>query len=183
MGNMIKDRPTSVTIIGWIFIGVAGLIILSGAMGFMTFTFMKQTEEKNYLPMPEGLPGHFKVMWGIFRYFDTLAILQILFALFIIITCIQFLKLRAWARAALEGISWLGLVFVAGFGIFWIISWISATSGIAVAESTAGPPSIFGLIGIVMGVTIMAIWAVPLVVIIKFLRGIHIREAVTQVRG
>ena len=108
---------------------------------------------------------------GHLRYFDTLAILQILFALFIIIACIQFLKLHAWARAALEGISWLGLVFVAGFGIFWI------------AESTADPPPIFGLIGIVMGATIVAIWAVPLVVIIKFLRSIRIREAVTQVRG
>ena len=120
---------------------------------------------------------------GHLLYFDTLAILQILFALFIIIACIQFLELHTWARAALEGICRLGLVFVAGFGIFWIISWMSATSGIAVAESTADPPPIFGLIEIVMGVTIVAIWAVPLVVIIKFLRSIRIREAVTQVRG
>jgi hypothetical protein len=180
---MMKDRPASVTIIGWIFIGVAGIMIFSGTTGMISFACMKQAEGKNYLPMPEGLPGHLKIMWGIFRYFDSLAIIQILFALFVIIACIYFLKLRAWARAALEGISWLGLLFVAGFGIFWVTSWINATSGMAVAEGATGPPPIYGLIGIVIGVTMMAIWAVPLVVIITFLRSIGMRETFTHGKG
>ena len=73
-----------------------------------------------------------------------------------------------------------GAFWLVGFGIFWILLWIEATSGIPVSETVSGPPPLFGVIGIVMGAAVIAIWAVPLFVIIKFLRGAGIREAVTR---
>jgi hypothetical protein len=178
MNAVHKRRPTSVTVIAWIFIAGAILMILSGGMGFAAFTFMKQTAG-GLPPLSEDIPGQLGIMKFVFQYFELIAIVQVAFAIFVMIASIQFLRLRRWARTALEVIAWLGLVYIVGFGIFWVTSWISITSGIPVTEGAPGPPPLFGLFGAVMGSMVALVWAVPLVVIIAFLRGKMIREAVS----
>jgi hypothetical protein len=178
MSAIQKKRPTAITVIGWIFIAVAVLMIFSGGMGFVAFTFMQHMKGERP-PIPEGAPFQFGVMDVVFQHFGIIALAQVALAAFIIIASIQFLRLRRWARTALEVIAWLGLVYIVGFGIFWVTSWISITSGIPVTEGAPGPPPLFGLFGAVMGSMVALVWAVPLVVIIAFLRGKMIREAVS----
>ena len=172
-----KKRPTAVMVIGWIFIAGAILMILSGGMGFAAFSFMQQLGEE-MPPTLEGAPFQFSVMEVIFQHFDLIAMVQVAFAIYILIASIQFLKLRRWARTALEVVSWLGLVYIVGFGIFWVASWLDITSSIPVTEGAPGPPPLFGIFGAVMGSIVALVWAVPLVVIIIFLRGKTIKEAV-----
>jgi hypothetical protein len=176
MNAVHKRRPTSVTVIAWIFIAGAILMILSGGMGFAAFTFMKQTAG-GLPPVPEDIPGQLGIMKFIFQYFELIAIVQVAFAIFVMIASIQFLRLRRWARTALEVITWLGLVYAVGFGIFWVVSWIGITSNIPITEGTVGPSPKFNMVGAVMGSVITLCWAVPLVVIIIFLRGKTIRRA------
>jgi hypothetical protein len=176
MNAVQKKRPTSVTVIAWIFIAGAILMILSGGMGFAAFSFMKQTTG-GVPPVPEDIPGQLRVMKIAFQHFELIAMVQIALAIFIIIASIQFLRLRRSARTALEVIAWLGLVYVVGFGIFWVVSWIGITSNIPITEGTVGPSPKFNMVGAVMGSVITLCWAVPLVVIIIFLRGKTIRRA------
>jgi hypothetical protein len=176
MNAVQKKRPTSVTVITWIFIAGAILMILSGGMGFAAFSFMKQTTG-GIPPVPEDIPGQLGVMQFVFQHFELIAMVQVALAIFIIIASIQFLRLRRWGRTALEVIAWLGLVYVVGFGIFWVASWIGITSSIPLTEGTSGPPPMFGIFGAIMGSVVALIWAVPLVVIIIFLRGKTIRGA------
>lgn len=180
METLIKKRPTSVTVIGWIFIVVAVLMILGGAMGLVAFSFIHPSGGSTVPPMPKDVGRTFAVMSIVFQYFGLLASLQIVFAIFILIAGIQFLKLRAWARIALEIVSYLGLIYTVGFGTFWVVSWISVTSRFPVAESTVGPPALFNIFGAVMGIVVIAVCVVPLIVIIKFLRGETIKEAVSH---
>ena len=178
MSAIQKKRPTAITVIGWIYIAVAVLMIFSGGMGFVAFSFMQDIKGERP-PTPEDTPFPFGVMDVVFQHFDLLALAQVALAAFIIIASIQFLRLRRWARTALEVIAWLGLVYIVGFGIFWVTSWISITSGIPATEGASGPPPLFNVFGAVMGSMVMLFWAIPLVVIIAFLRGKTIREAVS----
>ncbi|MBN1255800.1 MAG: hypothetical protein JXA50_11050 [Deltaproteobacteria bacterium] len=179
MGSIQKKRPTAVTVIGWIFIAGAILMIFSGGMGFMAFSFMQHMGGEAAPPIPEDAPFQFGVMEVIFQHFGLIALVQIALAAFILIASIQFLRLRRWARTALEVIAWLGLVYFVGFGIFFVASWIAMTSNIPFSEGASGPSPMFGIFGAVMGFVVTLFWAVPLVVIIIFLRGKIIRGAVS----
>ena len=176
MNAIQKKRPTSVTVIGWIFIAGAILMILSGGMGFAAFTFMQQMGEE-MPPFPEEAPFQFSVMEVIFQHFGLIAIVQVALAVFIIIASIQFLRLRRWARTALEVVAWLGLLYLVSFGIFWVVSWIGITSNIPSTEEAPGLFPMFNIFGAIMGSVITLFWAAPLVVIIIFLRKKTIREA------
>ena len=178
MNAVQKKRPTSITVIAWIFIAGAILMILSGGLGFAAFSFMQQVGEE-MPPIPEEAPFQFGVMKVIFQHFGLIAMGQVAVAIVIIIASIQFLRLRRWARTALEVITWLGLVYIVGFGIFWVASWLDMTSSIPMTEGTPGPPPMFDIFGAIMGSVIALVWAVPLVVIIIFLRGKTIKEAVS----
>lgn len=168
MGTLEK-KPTSVTVIGWIFIAITILMVLTGAMGFMAFRLLQQKE----VLMTKDTPILFKL---IFQYSYILAFLQIIFAIFVMIASIQFLKLRPWARTALEIISWLSLVYVIIVSIFCVVKtgMILSSPG---AESTS---CMFNILGVVAVILVTIVWAIPLIVIIKFLRGTTIKEAIIQ---
>jgi hypothetical protein len=176
MNAIQQKRPTSVTVIGWIVIAGAILMILSGGMGFAVFSFMKQSAG-GAPPVPEDIPGQLGVLKIAFQHFELIAMVQCALAIFIIIAGIQFLRLRRWARIALEVVAWLGLVYVVAFGIFWVVSWLGITSSIPITEGAPGPTPLFGIFGAVMGSVVALCWAVPFVVIIIFLRGKTIKEA------
>lgn len=124
--------------IGWICIAGAILIILSGGIGSAAFSVMQHMGGERP-SIPEEAPFQFNVMEVIFQHFGLLAIPQVVVAILIIITSIQFLRLRRWASTTLEVIAWLGLVYVVGFGIFWVTSWIGITSNIPLTEGTQEP--------------------------------------------
>ena len=172
-------KHTSVKVIGWIFIVIAGLMIFSGAMGYIAYTSM-QKMSGGVPPASAGMPNSFQLMAIVFQHIELLTTVQVTFGVFIIFAGIYFLKLRPWARAALEVVSWLGLVYVLGFGIFALVSWISMSAKMPASPGAQGAPLMFNIMGMVTGLIVMAVWAVPIVVIIKFLRGSTIRDVFKQ---
>jgi hypothetical protein len=179
MGGIQKKRPTAVTVIGWIFIAGAILMIFSSGMGFMAFSFMHHMGGEATPPITEKAPFQLGVMEVIFQHFGLIALVQVAFAAFILIASIQFLRLRRWARTALEVIAWLGLVYVVGNGIFLVSFVITVTSSVPFAEGASELSPILGIFAAVMGSVVTLFWAIPLVVIIIFLRGKTIRGAVS----
>ena len=106
MKDTIKKRPTSITVIGWLSIVIAGLTIISTIIGLAFFILIQQMGA-GIPPVPEEIPVPFKLSCIIYRNFIPLVVAQIAFATFVLIAGIQFLKLRAWARTALEVVCWL----------------------------------------------------------------------------
>jgi hypothetical protein len=82
---------------------------------------------------------------------------------------VKFLKLQPWARAALEGLTWLFLTFIVGFGIFWISMWCSMPS--------RGSPPGFTIVGVAMGIASLAFYGVPMGIVLKYLRGETVKDA------
>jgi hypothetical protein len=101
------------------------------------------------------------------------AVVQMAAAALGLVAGIQFLRLKAWARLALEALTWFLLIFVFGFMAFWILNRVSNTSGHAFAG--------FTLMGAFMGVVIMGIYGVPLGIMLRHLRGESIRKVMADV--
>ncbi len=156
-----EKRPTCVTVIGWAWIVIGGLTSLSAIMALFASLVIGQMSQA-HLEAQESIPG-------IFRFFPLLAIVQIGVAVLWLVAGINFLKLKPWSRSILEASSWLLLLFVIGFGIFWLFGWVSMASG-------HGPRG-FDVMGAVMGVVITGIYAVPLGIMVKYLRGHKVRTA------
>ncbi|MEK6690913.1 MAG: hypothetical protein AABY78_06400 [Nitrospirota bacterium] len=151
-------------------------MIFGGIVGLIVYNVIEQAG--GVPPVPENAPEPIKIMAVIFQNLDLLSFLQIVLAIFMLIAGIQFLRLRAWARTALEVICWIGLIFSVGFGIFWVASWASITPDLPVAEGTLRQTKIINIIGMLMGIIVIVVWVVPIIVITKVLRGKTIREAV-----
>lgn len=154
----LEKRPTCVTVIGWAWIIIGGFMCLSSIMALFGSIMMDE------------MAHHDPDMPFIFEIFSLLAIVQIGVGVLGLVSGINFLKLKAWSRKVLEGLTWLFLVFIVGFMVFWLFNWVSMTSG----DSPRG----FGIMGAAMGVFITGIYGVPLGIMLKYLRGDKIKNAI-----
>jgi hypothetical protein len=159
-----EKRPTCVTVIGWVWIIQGAFMCFSAVMALFASVMMISQIPATIPNDPENqnLPA-------IFRFFPLLAIVQIGAALFGIISGVNFLKLKPWSRNALEILTWLVLVFVVGFMLFWVGSWLPMTSNNA--------PIGFSMMGAIMGVVISGFYGIPLGIMLKFLRSNKVKTA------
>jgi len=160
-----EKRPTCVTVIGWAWIIIGALMCLSSIMGLFSFSMMSQ--------ISQGHPETQHNMPAIFKLFPLLAVIQVFIGGLGLYSGIKFLKLKASSRKNLEILTWLLLIFIVGFMIFWVFNWITMTSGHA--------PGNFSAMGAIMGVVITGIYAVPLGIMLKFLRGDKVKNAMTVI--
>ena len=167
-------RPTGVSVIAWGWIITGGLMGFSGVMALLALSFMP------ILIQPElesQMPAGFGPMMSMFRYFTLLVLVQLAVAVVAVVTGIQFLKLRSWARTVLEVISWLSVIYVIGFGVFWLFMW-STISGQLPQEGAPFDSRTFEIFGLVMGAFVTLVFAVSLGITIKYLRGKVVRGAI-----
>jgi hypothetical protein len=156
-----EKRPTCVTVISWAWIIIGGLMCASATMGlFMSVMMGKMTQDDPVMPL-------------MLTIFPLLATVQIGVAVLGLVSGINFLKLKAWARNVLEGLTWLLLVFIIGFMVFWVFNWVSMSSG-------HGPRG-FDIMGAVMGVVITGFYGVPLGIMLNYLRGSKVKNAINGV--
>jgi uncharacterized membrane-anchored protein len=87
---------------------------------------------------------------------------------------VNFLRLRAWARTSVETISWLALVIFLGIGVYFITLFIRLPEVFFFSGFPSPSPVPLGPVAL----AICGMAVVVLIVIISFLRGKTIREAV-----
>jgi len=153
-----EKRPTCVTVIGWAWIIIGGLMLFGSVMALIGSSMMTQLAQSD-----EPAPFFIKI-------FPSIAIIEMGFGILGIVSGIHFLKLKASARSALELLTWLLLILILGFMVFWFFNWLTF-------PSQNSPPG-FRIMGIVMGVINTAIFAVPLIIMLKYLRGRKVKDAI-----
>jgi glucan phosphoethanolaminetransferase (alkaline phosphatase superfamily) len=178
MSKVESKMPTVVKVLGWGWLAVGCLMILSGGMAFIVSTIMNQARG---FPASTKAPPQFAPMLIIFQHFGILALIQIALAGFIVFTSAQFLKRREWARVGLIVLSFLAAAYVIGFSIFWIYMWVSITGAASASSHGNPPPPGFSLIGIVGGIVNMVIFSTPPILSIIALRGKTVRDAISGV--
>ena len=162
-------KPVSVTIIAWIWIVVAIKMLLSAI----------RILKKGYPEPLENVSNPFKIMDVFLRHFETVGIISIIISIFIIIIAFYFLKLRAWAKTAIETISWLGLIYFTCLGIYGLFIWKEIVSFVKETNTQMGS---FIFISHVATSVFVVLIIIALIVMIIFLRGKTIRDAVNVVK-
>ena len=78
----------------------------------------------DFLAKP-GLPATppIGLLENIFGGFGIAVSAQIVFASAVLVAAAALLRLRPWARSAIEVLSWLGLCYVALAGVGWVWAW------------------------------------------------------------
>ncbi|MFB3880081.1 MAG: hypothetical protein ACE149_02405 [Armatimonadota bacterium] len=176
-------RPTVVVVLGWIFIGLAALTLLSAGMGLLTWGVMGALP-KHAPGFPKEAMPQMAVFQNMFRYFGPLIAVQMAGAVFVIVSAAYFLKLRAWARTALEAMTWIAVIWQVVFGLVW--TRVSKDMMAAMMASMppeaarAGPPiptDMFTDLAITMAIVMVLFYLIPCAIIIWLLRGRTVREA------
>ncbi len=90
------------------------------------------------------------------------------------ISAVELLRLKPWARPAIEGVGWVLLVYATAFGVFWARLWLAApTPGF----SPLPPHGSYRAIALASGLAACAAIAAALAVMIVFLRRAAVRLA------
>lgn len=170
MGTDSSARPTGITIIGWLWLVIGAFMLFSALMGGLGYSMMRQPGMQS----AADLPREFALMNWVFQNFAALVAVQCVIAVVALWAGIDLLRLKAWARSAVEVLCWVGVIWTLGFGIYWVYMWISM-AGQAPAAADASR-----WIGAAMGAVVTLVFAVPLAIMIRYLRGNEARQAMSR---
>ena len=162
-----EDRPRAVTLIGvvWLIFGV--FRVLSGLVGLAIWQFGGLQEMSAGKGFFSELPGGWVLRLG-FRHFGVSLLLQIVVGIAIAISAYALLRLRPWARPAVEAFCWLGLTFVVCFGAMWVLFWTRV-------PQAAARPAWTGSVGVAVTLGICGGLAAAFIAMIRSLRRPEIR--------
>ena len=152
-------RPTAVSIIGWIWVGLGVCMSVSAMMAILVASL-----NASHGPVPPPPITFGRALAFVFDHFTAFAVGQLIFAAFIIYSALRFLRLRWWAWRSLQVITWLALLYVVVFGIFWVITWIQFLPD--AAQVGEAPVTLLRILGAVMGTVVTLTFSVPLVVML-----------------
>ncbi len=160
----VADIPPAIQLAGWTVVSVALLLLVFGVKGLYAFYAAIGTEAAD--PAIEE-PRTTAVL---FLELGLLPAFQTVFGLVALVAGSQLLKLRAWARNALEWAAWGGVAFMTGDELFNLATWIR--------RSSSTPTVSYYAIGILSALGMLALWIAPLLFLIRFLRGKVVKNAV-----
>ena len=106
-----------------------------------------------------------------FKIAPFVAVVQLGFAVTGIISGLNFLKMKAWARRNLEILTWFLLCFAIGFTCFFV--------ALVFHESSSGEPLSSPLSFIVMGILGVSVYVIPMIMMLKHLRSQRVKDAVS----
>ena len=167
------SRPGTVTVIGWIWICAGAALFMGVAMAGFSFLIGSHVDVPSNANLPPEL-GLINVLLGNVAVLMTI---QFAIAAAAIWAGIEFLRLKRWARAVLEILSWATLMWATGFGIYWVYAWV-LISGQSAPTASQGAPDAFQLTGAVFGMLTTVVFSIALVVMIWSLRSDQVRRAV-----
>jgi len=174
-----SGRPASVSVVGWVFILVAGFMLLTGGASLAAALLVERAGGGAYPAAFEGAPAMFHVAVSFIAHFGALAALEVVAAVAVFVAAVKFMKLRAWARTALEAFTWLSVFFLVAAGIVLVNSWMKMASGMPPALTAPLSPRAFTVLGAALwGAFIMAL-IVCAGFVLSALRAREVREAVS----
>ncbi len=154
-----ERRPKCISVIGWAWIIIGGMMIVSSVAAIVAF---------NTMTIPES---RLNDSW-VLRMIPVFIVLQVMFAASGLYSGVHFLRLKPWSRQVLEVQSWVLLMLLIAFAVYWQVDWQST-----VPSHVQGNRQISGAI---MGGVMMLLYIVPLGIMIKTLRGDVVRVALAR---
>ena len=174
------ERPKAVTVIGRLamvlaaisfFRSIANLIlwsILEPAMPSLFNLAVTQEPQTWFLQPP-------------FRHYTAWETARAVLAAAVGVSAYFFLRLRPWARLAIQAVCWLVLAYAAAFAVFWARVW-GRIFAEAVATRSLSVRS-YGTVSFLVGVAVCMAVVAGLAVVISLLRSSRVKAAFASARN
>jgi len=167
-------RPAGIATVAWMWI-VGGILLLIGAL--LTWAVLSLFE--SVLPVagaPGSVPADFDLISALQSQTGVLVWTQVAMGVVSIYAGAGFLKLRAWARTAIEVLTWVSLVYVLGNGVYFMYMWESIVTDLS--KQLTVDRGALRIAGYVTMATVTVVFAVPFGFMLKYLRAPLVRQAV-----
>jgi len=169
-----RERPKAVTVIGWLWLVLAGLYLLRSLVDLVIWKALGPAAP-TLLGAIERREPELAFLRPLFEHLTQLKIAQALAAIAVGFLAYQLLRLAPWARVAVQVICWIVLAYVVGFSVLWVRIWMTAPVQGEADPRLAGFSH--GTIGLLVGFGVCLALAVGLVVMIALLRSSRVRGA------
>jgi hypothetical protein len=172
MEQTLPERPRAVTVIGWTWLALGVARVVNCVLGYVIWRVGGLDEG---IPLIEfaGLGESLAAADPVFRNLGVILLVQGSLAAAIAFVAYRLLRLTPWARPAMEAVSWVAIVLLAGFVALFVPMWTEA-----VAREVPAPDAermrLWGAVG-VAGFALVG--ASLLGATIWFLRRPHVRRA------
>src|ERR1700693_181055 len=158
MGFFVKSRTAAMILRAWLGMRVASTTTTSSSLMMMT----EAQSSRHWLLRP------------LFEHMTALMSAQALWWAAVGLSAVQLLRLRPWARSAIQGACWVLLLYAALFALFWAELWLTIPAQVAAPAPGAYQYRTFAFAG---GLAVCAAVATGLVAMIVSLRGAAVRSA------
>ena len=175
-------RVPSIAIIGWTTVVASAIMIVVNAMSLVSYSMLDTLDLNVNIPMmSQYLPQSMKKVIDLYRYSRWWTAYGMVFFGFVLVAGVQFLRLRAWGRRALEIACWIGMVNAVVDSALSYLIWKNMQDTLSMALSGLGGGQYsnmnpLGLFTIVVG---FILWIVPSAGVIIYLRRPSIRRSVS----
>lgn len=169
-------KPVAVKLLGWLFILVAVFMLLTGGAAIGSVLIAGTSGRNEIEAAFEGAPAMYNVAAGFARYFVAAAALQTVLALLVFFAAVEFMRLRAWARSALEVFSWFSVLFVVSMGVMWVRSWFAMASQMPPSLSAPLSPAAFAFAGALLWGALILVVAACGFFVLRALRSKTVKE-------
>ncbi len=169
------ERPTSVTVIGRVWLVLAVLYLLRSLVNLVSWKLLQMGAPGLLRTIAEQSPYAW-FLRPLFRHLTALMSAEAIVSAVVGFSAYQLLRLRPWARVIMQAVCWFGLAFVASLAAFWAWFWPKAAAAEGAADPSFSAHS-YGNIGLIAGVAIGLAFGAGLAVMIALLRSSKVREA------
>jgi hypothetical protein len=116
------ERPKAVTVIGWVWAVLGGVLALKALLNLVTWSILHSTAPALLKAFGEQF-AHVPLVQMILQHAGAVLASQASFWALVSFCAWNFLRLRPWARLAIQAVCCLGLVYAAGLLVFWVQLW------------------------------------------------------------
>ena len=168
------ERPKAVTVIGRVWLVLAVLFLVRSLINLASWKLVQMGAPGLLKTFTEQSPYAW-LLRPLLRHLTALLSTEAIVSALVGLSAFELLRLRPWARVAMQIVCWFALAYVVCFTAFWAWLWPKAAAAKAAANHSLSPHA-YGT-GLIVGVAVCLALGAALAVMIALLRSSRIREA------
>ncbi|HKB58551.1 MAG TPA: hypothetical protein VKC56_00755 [Gallionellaceae bacterium] len=173
-----RKAPAGVKVVAWLYIVSGALSLMMVAAGVLFDSALSQ------LPaMDADISPELAQMAASRARFGAPDVYELVFAALALWCGIALLRLKPWARAATEWLTWATLASTVAFGVYYVHLWRAISAELAQNIGAAANLPMLQTVGTVTGIVLTLLFCAPWIAAIRYLRGSAARAALAPPRG
>lgn len=180
MNPSLSGIPRAILVVGWASAFASIFMIVMNIFSVVAAAAMEEMIPASVFPGGR-VPSSLTLLLDLNRYTQYWLIYGVVYFSFVLVAALQFLRLKAWGRKALESACWIGIINGLADTAFSYYSWnaMKSAMGDLIGQYGGGMSGVhqLGLAAMFVG---LVLWIVPCVGLIIFVRRPSVKQAVNR---